>query len=104
MADKLYYSIGEVAEMLQVNASLLRFWETEFKEIKPHKNAKGTRYYTPNDIELLKRIHHLTRDCGFTLDGVKEQLRHTDEADQQMQLVQTLTEAKKFLLELKEQL
>lgn len=104
MTDKLYYSIGEVAEMLQVAPSLLRFWETEFKEIQPHKNAKGTRYYTADDIALLKRIHHLTRNCGFTLDGAKEQLRHADDAANQMQLVQTLTETKKFLLELKEQL
>lgn len=104
MTDKLYYSIGEVAQMLDVNPSLLRFWETEFSQIKPHKNKKGSRFYTAEDIELLKRIYHLTRDCGYTLEGVREQLRSNTKLDEKMQLVQTLTETKEFLLSLKEQL
>ena len=104
MNDKLYYSIGEVSRMLDVNPSLLRFWETEFSEIRPHKNKKGTRYYTADDIALLKHIYHLTRDCGYTLDGVREQLRLKDKVDDTMQVSQTLTEVKKFLLELKAQL
>ena len=104
MTEKLYYSIGEVAQMLNVNPSLLRYWETEFSEIKPHKNKKGTRYYTPDDIALLRRIYHLTRDCGLTLDGVRDNLRHNDNNDDTAQLVQTLTEARNFLIALKEQL
>lgn len=104
MTEKLYYSIGEVAQMLNVNPSLLRYWETEFSEIKPHKNKKGTRYYTPDDIALLRRIYHLTRDCGLTLDGVRDNLRHSDNNDDTAQLVQTLTEARNFLIALKEQL
>ena len=104
MTEKLYYSIGEVAQMLNVNPSLLRYWETEFSEIKPHKNKKGTRYYTPDDIALLRRIYHLTRDCGLTLDGVRDNLRHSDNNDDNAQLVQTLTEARNFLIALKEQL
>ena len=67
MTDKLYHSIGEVSQMLHVNPSLLRFWETEFPAIKPHKNKKGTRYYTDDDIDLLRQIYHLTRECGYTL-------------------------------------
>ncbi len=104
MNEKLYYSIGEVAQLLDVNPSLLRFWETEFSEIKPHKNKKGTRSYTAEDIELLKRIYHLTRNCGFTLDGVREQLRTNHKLDEQMQLVQTLTETRRFLTSLKDML
>lgn len=104
MSEKLYYTIGEVARMLDVNPSLLRFWETAIPSIQPHKNSKGNRYYTVEDITLLKYVYYLTRDCGYTLDGVNEQLRHKDKIDETMQLVQTLTEAKKFLLELKEQL
>ena len=104
MNDKLYYSIGEVSRLLDVNPSLLRFWETEFSEIRPHKNKKGSRYYTADDIALLKHIYHLTRDCGYTLDGVREQLRLKDKVDDTMQVSQTLTEVKKFLLELKAQL
>ena len=102
MADKLYYTIGEVAKMLDVNPSVLRFWETEIPEVHPRKNAKGTRHYTADDIALLKHIYHLTRNCGYTLEGVKEQLRHKTTLDQDMQLVQTLTEARQFLVSLKE--
>ena len=104
MNEKLYYTIGEVARMLDVNPSLLRYWETEFSSIRPHKNSKGTRYYTADDIALLKHIYHLSRDCGYTLDGIKEQLRHQYTVDSTMQVTQTLTEAKQFLLELKAQL
>ena len=104
MTDKLYYSIGEVSKMLDVNPSVLRFWETEIPDVRPHKNAKGTRQYTADDIALLKHIYHLTRDCGYTLDGVKEQLRHKDKLDDTMQVAQTLADAKQFLLELKSQL
>lgn len=104
MGEKLYYSIGEVASMLGVNASLLRFWETEIPELSPHKNAKGSRYYTAEDIALLKQIYHLTRDCGYTLDGVRDQLRkHGQDTDRQ-QLITTLLEVKQFLLDLKEHL
>lgn len=104
MGEKLYYGIGEVADMLGVNTSLLRFWETEIPELSPHKNAKGSRYYTTEDIALLKQIYHLTRDCGYTLDGVRDQLRkHGQDADRQ-HLVNTLLEVRQFLLDLKEQL
>ena len=104
MTDKLYYSIGEVAQMLGVNPSLLRFWETEFPAIKPHKNKKGTRYYTDDDIDLLRQIYHLTRECGYTLEGARERLRLSDDIDRDKQLVKTLTEARQFLVDLKEYL
>ena len=104
MSEKLYYSIGEVSRMLGVNPSLLRYWETEFPTIRPHKNSKGTRYYTPDDIALLKHIYHLSRDCGYTLEGVKEQIRKQYSVDSSIQVTQTLIEAKQFLLELKAQL
>ena len=104
MSEKLYYTIGEVARMLDVNPSLLRFWETAIPAIQPHKNSKGNRYYTAEDITLLKYIYHLTRDCGYTLDGVNEQLRRKEHLDDTMQISQTLSEAKRFLQELKEML
>ena len=105
MPDKLYYPIGEVAQMLNVNPSLLRYWETEFPSIRPHKNKKGTRYYTESDIALLRHIYHLTRDCGYTLDGVKEQLRlNNNNLDDRIQIAQTLNDAKQFLLTLKDYL
>lgn len=104
MSEKVYYTIGEVAHELGVNPSLLRFWEKEIPALQPHKNNKGTRYYSADDIALLKHIYHLTRDCGYTLDGVKEQLRLQNNLDATMQVAQTLAEAKQFLLELKAQL
>ncbi len=104
MADKLYHSIGEVADLLGVNPSLLRYWETQFTILRPHKNKKGNRYYTPDDIALLRQIYHLTRDCGYTLDGVREQLRHSTPDSHRDQLVETLTQTREFLLALKEQL
>jgi DNA-binding transcriptional MerR regulator len=74
--SKLYYSISEVAEMLDVNQSLLRFWEKEFDSfIKPHKNAKGTRFYKTEDIDLIKQIHFLVKIQGLTLSGAKQKLK-----------------------------
>ena len=93
---KLYYSIGEVAEMLNVNPSLIRFWETEFHDLKPAKNKKGTRSYTQQDIDLLRRIHYLTKDCGLTLDGARQQLKNDKAPDRNLQLVETLSELKNF--------
>ncbi len=72
--NKLYYSIGEVAEIFQVNTSLIRFWEKEFDAIKPKKNAKGNRKFTPKDIEVLQRIYDLVKVKGFTLEGAKKAL------------------------------
>lgn len=101
-SDKLFYSIGEVSEMLGVNASMLRFWETEFPELRPSKNKRGTRSYTSKDIELLRRIIYLTKECGLTLDGARQQLRNDKTPDKRRQMVETLTELKKFLVEMKQ--
>ena len=104
MENKLYYSIGEVAERLGVATSVLRFWETEFDCIKPVKNKRGTRSYTQHDIELLQRIHYLTRDCGYTLEGAREQLRQKPNDDPKMEVVRQLNEVRSFLVQLKETL
>lgn len=72
---KQYYSIGEVAHAMQVNASLLRFWEREFEVIKPKKNKKGNRFYTPQDIDTLRSIYQLVKERGFTLAGAREKLK-----------------------------
>ena len=69
LPQKLYYSIGEVSKAFNVNASLIRFWEKEFEELKPKKNNKGTRRYSSIDIEKLQTIHHLVKEKGYTLDG-----------------------------------
>jgi DNA-binding transcriptional MerR regulator len=103
--EKLYYTIGEVAEMLNVNASLLRYWEKEFDILKPKKNAKGDRFFTKGDIEKIKIIHYLVRDKGYTLDGAKAQLKSKyAETEKKYLLIEKLQKVKSFLVELKEQL
>ncbi len=106
MSDsKLYYSIGEVAEMFKVNASLIRFWEKEFDIIKPKKNNKGNRLFTVQDIDNLKIIYHLVKERGFTLDGAKNKLKNNKkETIENVELVKSLEKIKNFLLELKEEL
>ncbi len=73
--EKVYYTIGEVAEMFDVNTSLIRFWEKEFDIIKPKKNKKGNRLFTKQDIDNLHIIYHLVKERGMTLKGAKENER-----------------------------
>ena len=72
---KRYYSIGEVAKAFNVNASLIRFWDKEFDILKPKKNAKGNRMFTPEDVKNLQLIYHLVKERGFTLEGAKTHLK-----------------------------
>ncbi len=102
MDKKLYYTIGEVAEIVGEQPTVLRFWESEFKQIRPVKNKRGVRSYTEHDIDILRRIHHLTRECGYTLEGAREQMRTRPLEDPKMELVNNLKEVRSFLTELKE--
>lgn len=77
--SKRYYSIGEVAEMYDVSSSLIRYWENEFPSLKPHKNSKGDRRFTPENLEELNLIYHLVKERGFTLDGARAELDLMDE-------------------------
>ena len=72
---KLYYSIGEVSEMFHVNASLVRFWEKEFDILKPRKNKKGNRLFTPEDLVNFRLIYNLVKEQGLTLEGAKKYLK-----------------------------
>ena len=72
---KLYYSIGEVANMIEVNTSLIRFWEKEFPTIKPKKNKKGNRLYTPKEIKKIDQIYTLVKLKGYTLDGARKAMK-----------------------------
>ena len=104
-SGKAYYAIGEVAELLQVNASLIRFWETKFEELAPKKTRKGNRQFTPKEVELLRTIHFLVKEKGFTLKGAQEKLRADRSAmEAQAKLTQTLTSLRSFLVELKDQI
>ncbi len=103
--SKLYYTIGEVSEMFDVNTSLIRFWEKEFDILKPKKSKKGNRLFTKDDVENFKLIHHLVKERGFTLNGAKDKLKkHKFEAKKEVEMVQSLEKVKKFLLALKKEL
>ena len=97
--------MGEVAAMFDVNTSLIRFYEKEFEVLKPKKNKKGNRLFTPEDLENLKIIFHLIRDKGYTLNGAKEHLKNNlgDTKDNQ-RVIDSLENLKKFLLEVRDQL
>lgn len=104
--DKLYYSIGEVAEMLKVNASLIRFWEKEFGSlIKPRKNRNGKRMFTPADISSIKQIYYLTKEKGYTLAGARTTLTAKKQIiEKETQIADTLSKIKTFLIDLKDEL
>lgn len=100
---KIYFSIGEVAEMFQVNTSLIRFWETEFDILQPKKKATGARRYTTDDIDNLKLIYHLVKEKGFTLDGAKTKIKEEkDDIIKRQKMIVTLDKLKSFLENLKE--
>jgi len=102
---KLYYTIGEVADIFDVNTSLIRFWEKEFDILKPKKNAKGNRLFTEEDLNNLFIIYHLVKERGFTLQGAKEKLKdNKDDTINQIEMVKSLENVKNFLLELKKQI
>jgi DNA-binding transcriptional MerR regulator len=103
--EKLYYSIGEVAEIFNVAPSLIRFWESEFDIIKPKKNRKGNRQFTKEDIDNVRTIYHLVKEKGFTLQGAKEMLRNDNEGVRDnMTLIDSLRDVRKFLVELRDKL
>lgn len=102
---KLFYTIGEVAGMFQVNPSLIRFWEKEFDVIKPQRNKKGNRLFTRKDVQYFQRIYHLVKEQGFTLQGARDQLKQKpmEPRDRRQAISESLRKIKGFLLELKEQ-
>lgn len=105
LPEKLYYSIGEVAEAFDVNASLIRFWEKEFDVLKPKKNAKGNRKFTPEDIKNLELIYHLVKVRGFTLDGAKVQLKENKKKPlDNFEIIRKLESVKAELIKIKESL
>jgi DNA-binding transcriptional MerR regulator len=102
---KIYFSIGEVAKMFDVNSSLIRFWEKEFDIIQPKKNKKGNRLFTQLDIENFKVIYHLVKEKGFTLQGAKAKLKEgKSETLDNMDLIKKLENIKASLLELQKNL
>jgi DNA-binding transcriptional MerR regulator len=105
LGNKQYYKIGEVAKAFNVNTSLIRFWEKEFDIIKPKKNKKGNRLFTPKDIQNLQLIYHLVKEKGFTLDGAKKKLKEKPEAiTNNHAIIARLESIKSELIKFKDQL
>ncbi len=105
MSEKMYYSMGEVAEMLDVAPSLIRFWEKQFDCIAPHKNKKGNRLFTPDDIRNLKTIYHLVKERGMTLAGAQKHLKANKIAiERDARLAERLQSIRALLLEVREEM
>ncbi|HOZ30957.1 MAG TPA: MerR family transcriptional regulator [Bacteroidales bacterium] len=101
--NKLFYSIGEVAAMFNVNTSLIRYWENEFDIIKPQKNKKGNRLFTQKDIENFHLIWHLVKERGMTLSGAKKKIKENRaETEHNFELIKKLNEIKSFLIEIRD--
>lgn len=101
--EKRYYSIGEVASMLQVNHSLLRFWETEFDSIQPRKNKKGDRVYTQKDIDTLRLIYELVKEKGYTLQGARDFIKaKAHKVNETAEVIAKLQHLKSFLVAMRD--
>jgi DNA-binding transcriptional MerR regulator len=103
--EKLFYTIGEVAVMFNVNTSLIRFWEREFDIIKPKKNKKGNRLFTKEDIDNFHIIYHLVKERGMTLRGAQKKLKENrEDTINNLEVIKSLNNIKKMLLDIKEEM
>jgi len=98
--EKVYFTIGEVADMFDVNPSLIRFWEREFEQLSPKKNGRGNRVFNRKDLELFHKIHHLVKDKGFTLEGAKKILREKRSEELEEDVLSKLTHVRAELMAL----
>ena len=105
LPEKRYYTIGEVAKFFEVNTSLLRYWEKEFKEIQPQKKTSGVRKYTPADVKNIQLIYHLLKEKGMTIEGAKNQLKVSKGTQEnKMDILKKLERIKKELESLRDNL
>ena len=103
--EKVYYTIGEVADLFDVNTSLIRFWEKEFDILKPQKNKKVNRLFTKQDMEHLRIIYYLVKERGYTLQGAREKLKQNrEDVEKNAEVVDSLIRIREFLSELKKAL
>jgi DNA-binding transcriptional MerR regulator len=103
--NKRYYSMGEVARALNVNQSLIRFWDKEFDILQPKKNAKGNRFFNQEDIKNLELIYHLVKERGFTLEGAKNHLKENKKKTlDKFEIINKLGQIKAQLLLIKKEL
>lgn len=106
MSEKLFYTMGEVTEMFDVNSSLLRYWESRFKQLRPKRNNKGNRLYRPEDVEFIKLLYHLLKERGMTIEGARKSLqeRSADELSRESELFERLQYIRQLLVEVRETL
>ncbi len=108
MAEKLYYSMGEVSEMFDVNPSLIRYWGTQFDVLRPKRNKKGNRMFTPEDVENLKMIYHLVKEQRMTIEGARRamKVRRASQADiaPDVELLERLQNVRAMLMQVREYL
>jgi len=105
LPEKRYYRIGEIAKAFDVNASLIRFWDKEFEALKPQKNAKGNRRFTPEDVQNLKLIYNLVKERGYTLEGAKTYLKEQNQKSlNDFDIITKLERVKNELIKIKNQL
>lgn len=103
--EKIYYTIGEVAKMFDVNTSHIRYWEKEFDVLKPFKNKKGNRLFTNKDLEHLKLIHHLVKEKGLTIKGAKQKLKdNKEETVDNHEMVDRLQAIRQMLIDIRDEL
>ncbi len=107
MAEKLFYSMGDIAEMFDVNQSLIRHWESQFSVLRPKRNKKGNRLFSPRDVENLKLIYHLVKERGMTLEGAKRAMRNPvaeTGVERDAELMERLQHIRSLLVEVREDL
>ena len=103
--NKKFYKISDVAAILGIPATTLRYWEKEFTIIKPRRNAKNIRFYTPADIETIRKVYYLVKEKGLKLDAAQEQIRRNRaNVDKRVEVIERLKGIKQELLELDEAL
>lgn len=102
---KIYYTMGEVCEMFDVNHSLIRFWVSKFDILKPHTNNKGNRLFTPKDVDNLKVIYHLVKERGMTLSGAARHMKLSGESlERDSRIIEHLSQLRAMMLELQKEL
>lgn len=103
--EKIFYSIGEVADIIGESQSLIRYWENQFDSLKPQKNKKGTRQFSKEDIDTIKIIHHLVKERGLTLKGAQQKLKdNREETINNFEIVQRLQNVRQQLIEIRDEL
>tara|TARA_B110000014_G_scaffold34215_1_gene21689 strand:+ start:853 stop:1185 length:333 start_codon:yes stop_codon:yes gene_type:complete len=102
--SKKYFSIGDVAKIINVKTSLIRFWENEFEILNPKKNKKGLRKYTDKDISILQKIYSLVKIDGFTLDGAKKSIKNDNNKKENQSIIDKLSDIKKTLVNIKKKI